>query len=191
MDNEHVIIRRLNGLRDILLEIISLHEINKIFVYSDTISSQLGASYAAHAFTQMQQSLHSYEILKLAKLWDPAADDRVGIPSLNKMVFASDAYDLDWKNKMNGWVLSVQQNPKFQSIKEYRANNIAHKLDLKPKAHPLKYGDENLLLDESIEIFSEFYAVLNDTEFAWDRFQAFARMNAEAFLHGCKIEVLR
>jgi hypothetical protein len=56
--------------------LLALHENNAIVVYSDTLSSQILTSHAAHTFKAFQQGLHLFE------LWDRAeADKEISRPS--------------------------------------------------------------------------------------------------------------
>lgn len=59
-----------------------MHEANAIVIYSDQLVGQIPPSYAAHAFNQFQRSMHLFEIVRLAALWDPSRDDRESIPTI-------------------------------------------------------------------------------------------------------------
>lgn len=61
--------------------LISLHESNRILVYSDRISGQVPRSYAAHTFNIISQASHFYEIARHCALWDKSSNDRESIPS--------------------------------------------------------------------------------------------------------------
>lgn len=59
-----------------------IHETNRIVVHSPKLSEQIPRSHAAHAFNQLQDSLHFSELLRLTALWDRFGDDRESIPSI-------------------------------------------------------------------------------------------------------------
>jgi hypothetical protein len=58
---------------DHVLHALALHETNQIVAYSDTLSSQIPPSHAAHAFNLFRDSLLHYGIIRLYAVWD---DDR-------------------------------------------------------------------------------------------------------------------
>jgi hypothetical protein len=67
---------------------IMLRESNNLVVYSPLLSAQVGRSYAAHAFNNFQQSMHSFEIIRLCALWDKSDRDTVSIPTVADLINA-------------------------------------------------------------------------------------------------------
>ena len=73
---------RTSALVDHLVLILELHESNKIIVYSKQLSGQIPRSFAAHTFNRFQESMHSYEIMRLCALWDMPGTDRISLPTV-------------------------------------------------------------------------------------------------------------
>lgn len=67
-------------------DVIQLYASIEIVVYSDSLSSQIPPSYAAHAFNNFQSSLHNYLFIRLISIWDQAADNAVSIPTALALV---------------------------------------------------------------------------------------------------------
>ncbi|MEQ5826279.1 hypothetical protein J3456_02785 [Sulfitobacter sp. NFXS29] len=67
---------------DHVLGLIALAENNAVVLYSDTISSQVPRSNAAHAFNEMQRSMHFYFLVRLSAVWDKPSKDRESIPTV-------------------------------------------------------------------------------------------------------------
>ena len=59
-----------------------MHESNAVVIYSRKLTEQIPRSYAAHAFNQVQRSMHLFEIIRLCALWDPPGTDRESIPTI-------------------------------------------------------------------------------------------------------------
>lgn len=64
---------------------LSLHEANRIIGYSDTLSSQIPASYAGHAFRDLTDAMFRYEVVQLLAVWDPPD------PDLDRIAFSLQA----------------------------------------------------------------------------------------------------
>lgn len=62
------------------------HEANKIATYSPKLSSQIPRSYAGHAFSQFQHSMHLFEVARLCALWDKPSRDRESLPTIIKLI---------------------------------------------------------------------------------------------------------
>ncbi len=69
--------------------LISIHENNKIILYSKILTDQIPESFAANAFNVLQESLYGFELVRLCVLWDkPRKDDfsEESIPSVCGLV---------------------------------------------------------------------------------------------------------
>lgn len=73
---------RTNRLVSHISTLFMMHEANKIATYSPRLSSQIPRSFAAHSFSQFQQSMHLFEVLRLAAIWDGPSRDRESIPTI-------------------------------------------------------------------------------------------------------------
>lgn len=71
-----------------LLEILALHENNRIIVYSNTLAKQIPKSMGANAFNTFQQSLHRYEIVRICALWDRAEPAKENISAIIELIRA-------------------------------------------------------------------------------------------------------
>src|SRR4051812_28772665 len=70
---------------DLTRLVMSTHATNRILNYSDRISSQVGTSYAANAFNDLQRSLVETEILQIVRLWDHPEIDRIGVQTAYRL----------------------------------------------------------------------------------------------------------
>ena len=61
--------------------LLQVHEANRIIVYSDRLSTQVGRSFAANAFNSFQRSALFFELVRLCAAWDTPKEDRYSIPS--------------------------------------------------------------------------------------------------------------
>lgn len=78
--------QRVSQLIDNLLQLLHIHETNRIIVFSDRLSSQIPTSHAASAFNIFTDSLYRHEVIRLATFWDKAARDRISIPTIRALV---------------------------------------------------------------------------------------------------------
>src|SRR5262249_49641021 len=62
--------------------LITVHETNRIVLFSDILSRQIPASRAANAFNIFRDSLYRFEIVRLCTLWDGPGSDRESIPTV-------------------------------------------------------------------------------------------------------------
>ncbi len=88
---------------DHLLYLLALHENNAIVVYSDTLSSQIPTSHAAHAFKAFQQGLHLFEIVRLCALWDRAEADKENIPTIVELIDHADIIEALAQETLAHW----------------------------------------------------------------------------------------
>src|SRR3954465_7073896 len=65
---------------DDMRALLQVHEANRIIVYSDRLSTQVGRSFAANAFNSFQRSA-LFELVRLCAAWDTPKEDRYSIPS--------------------------------------------------------------------------------------------------------------
>lgn len=68
-------------LTDRVIQVISIAANNEIVSYSDSVSSTIPESYAAHAFRTVQDSLYFFGLIRLMSLWDNAATNAISIPT--------------------------------------------------------------------------------------------------------------
>ncbi len=54
---------------------------NDLVVYSDTVSSKIPVSNAAHAFNLLREDLHAYAVIRLLAVWDPADHNSLALPA--------------------------------------------------------------------------------------------------------------
>lgn len=78
---------------DHLATLFTMHEANRIVVYSDTLAKQIPRSYAAHAFNQFQRSMHMFELVRLCALWDRPSVDRESIPTILALIDKAEIAD--------------------------------------------------------------------------------------------------
>ncbi|MCJ2031257.1 hypothetical protein MKK50_17975 [Methylobacterium sp. J-043] len=71
---------------DHVRDLASVHEANKIVVYSKALSSQVPQSHAASAFNQMQRSMLMFELVRLCAMWDPCREDRESAPTIADLI---------------------------------------------------------------------------------------------------------
>ena len=76
-----------------VLDVIELHEANKIIVYSDRLASQIPKSHAANAFTTFQNTMFNYEVIKCIALWDRADDNVISIPTVIELIDDAEVLD--------------------------------------------------------------------------------------------------
>jgi hypothetical protein len=69
-----------------LLHVIAIHESNKAFLFSETLSSQIPPSRAAHTFNLLRDSQYRYELVRLCALWDTSGADRESIPTVAALI---------------------------------------------------------------------------------------------------------
>lgn len=77
---------RTGRLVDLLASVFMMHEANRIISYSPALAQQIPRSRAGRAFNQFQSSMHMFEVLRLAAIWDRPGSDRCSIPSVVAMI---------------------------------------------------------------------------------------------------------
>ena len=65
-----------------LVDLVALHENNRLVVYSPLLSGQLPRSFAANAFNVFQNCIHFYEIVRVCAFWDGLDLDKSNIPTV-------------------------------------------------------------------------------------------------------------
>ncbi|SLN27771.1 hypothetical protein ROA7450_01131 [Roseovarius albus] len=201
-----------------LLQHMREHENTQWVVYTSQLSGQLPRSYAAHAFSQLQNTLLEYEIVRLCTFWDPIDLDSQSIPTIVALAdcqgvsncvyedhfshYAS--FDLslakNWSAKARRQLrtgirgaYSIEESDILKSVKNFR-DKLAHQLEQtreeKRGAVPLpRYGDEKKLLRKTITVVNNLYLSLNATGFDWQGAKEINRRNAKAFWKGVTIQV--
>ncbi|WP_299704228.1 hypothetical protein [uncultured Tateyamaria sp.] len=69
-----------------VLDVIDLHEANKIISFSDKLATQVPRSYAASAFAVFQNAMFTSEVIKCIALWDRADDNVISIPTVVDLI---------------------------------------------------------------------------------------------------------
>jgi len=100
---------------DLTVNVIKIHESNRLLIYSDQITKQIPRSLAVHTFKLLQQSQFRMEVLSLYALWDKPSSDRFSIPTLISLVKNADVIDfLNNEQKeywmappINGWGIEI------------------------------------------------------------------------------------
>jgi len=210
---------KMSPLIDLIIDIVSLHESNRVIVYSDRLSKQIPSSYAAHAFNLFQWSSHAYELIRLCALWDKPAVNRESIPTVAALIdsptiIASLAAsiaddwpdDPTWAAARSQWaahnlqrsvcaVRSVVRSERLKNLTNHRDKNLAHALsqsvaERRGQVFALpKFGDERKLLRLSINIADRLYSGVSNTSFSFDGTRLIARKNAEALWHSCQFDI--
>jgi hypothetical protein len=200
-------------------EVIALHESNRILVYSNRLSGQVGRSYAAHAFTTLQRSQHLYEIVRLLALWDKPSEHRESIPTALQLLNSADVQGVLIENAKAlypttdyfGTVMAERTRKRLNvsqlaglriagsqhlaALRRLRDESLAHNLNI-PKdpatpGRPPKYGDERWLLNRSWRMVDCLNSCVRQSSFYWTGAIENSREHAEAFWHGVTIKVLR
>jgi hypothetical protein len=200
-------------------EVIALHESNRILVYSDRLSGQVGTSYGAHAFTTLQRSQHLYEIVRLLALWDKPAEHRESIPTVLLLLNSPDIQDTLVESTRASWqswdpfgttmaertrkrlnfvqlaAIRIAGSEHLTALRRLRDENLAHNLNIPSDpttpGRPPKYGDERWLLNRSWRMVECLNTCVRQSSFGWTETIAISRKHAEAFWHGVTIRVLR
>ena len=85
-------------------------------------------------------------------------------------------------------------SPELRSVLNIRHKYLAHsltqtRLERKASVHPIKYGDEAWLFEETLKIVDGLHIGINGAGFAWDSARQIARRNAEALWNSCTFTV--
>ncbi len=208
------------GAAPTLLGHMRLHENTRWLVYKPHLSDQIPKSHAAHAFTELQNSVLHYEIMRLCTFWETVDLDSRSIPTIVALADCSGvsqcvyddhfshyrSYDSDiakkWGAKARRRLRTgirganeIEASDILFNVRNFR-DKLAHQLELtrreKEAAIPLpRYGDERNLFRKTVTTLNRLYLSLNGTGFDWDSAKKMHRRNAEAFWKGVKIEVMR
>ncbi len=65
-----------------IVRLIRTHKNNEILLYTDTLSSQIPPSHAAHAYNDFQRTMWLGELVKLTAMWDDLDLDKCSIPTI-------------------------------------------------------------------------------------------------------------
>lgn len=77
---------KMKRILDHLLYVIEINANNEIVLYSNKLSSQIPASYAANAFNVFQRSMHQIELVRVCALWDGVDLDKENIPTAAALI---------------------------------------------------------------------------------------------------------
>jgi hypothetical protein len=202
-----------------LLQVVRLHESNRIVTYSDTLAKQIPASFAAHAFNEFQGAVHLFEITRLCALWDPPGQHRVSIPTVVELINeprvlqSLDDETADWwkgggaleafeqtqvesiRRKLRGAMRAsahLSRSKLIRRFRDFRNAYLAH--SLKGHANELgnpKYGQERRLVRASIEIVHRLYLGIHNTDFALRDATRQAERNARELWDNCAFNIPR
>lgn len=86
--------KKTQKLVDHTIGLITLHETNRIVVYSPQLSSQIPQSFAANAFNSFQRSLYGFGLVRLSALWIAPRDNDLDMESLPAVVDLIDRTDV-------------------------------------------------------------------------------------------------
>lgn len=89
---------------------------------------------------------------------------------------------------------SVAASPRLRSVLNIRHKHLAHSLtetslERKGSVHPMNYGDERWLFEETLEIVDCLHIGINGAAFMWKDARRIARRNAEALWKSCTFTV--
>jgi AbiU2 len=89
---------------------------------------------------------------------------------------------------------SVFASPKLCSVLNIRHKHIAHSLtetslERKGSVHPMKYGDEQWLFEQTLQIVDDLHIGINGASFMWGDAIRIARRNAESLWKSCTFAV--
>lgn len=206
---------------DLVRLAVSIHATNRIVTYSDRIASQVGTSFAANAFNDVQRSLIEAEILQTVRLWDHPDIDRIGLqtaywltrdPAVRTLLnvrhtTAPEPYpgyiadrlvrqDLLWI-RLDRVMASILGSDLLTRLRNFRDKRLAHWL-IQTKIEragetvpPALYGDERRLLVRTIIAADLLARATRDGAFDFKGQWRIAQRNAEAFWHGCTVKPLR
>lgn len=89
---------------------------------------------------------------------------------------------------------TVMASPRLQAVLNLRHKHLAHSLsqtslERKGTVHPMKYGDEQWLFEETLRIVDGLHISINGAAFMWDDARRIARRNAESLWKSCTFTV--
>jgi hypothetical protein len=88
--------KKTQRLVDVLIDVVNLHEANRIVTYSPLLAGQIPQSFAANAFNSFQRCMHGFELIRLCVLWDPCGVDdleKESIPAVINLISTKDVLD--------------------------------------------------------------------------------------------------
>jgi hypothetical protein len=176
--------RKLKSIEKEVWALLHVHENNKFLSYSSLLVAQVKNSYAAHAFTALQDSSLFYEIAHVCSLWDKPRtllSEENSIPAVVRLLdspeviatLVSEVGDQRGqfgaeKRKACESSLAfamkhtelVTDSPRLRRLRNFRDKFIAHRLSKSQteKRSPIpamKYGDERWLLHRSLIIYKK------------------------------------
>lgn len=177
-----------------LLQVIPLHESNRLVTYTDTPSKQIPPSFAARAFNEFQGAMHLFELTRLCALWDTPGEHRVSIPTIAALLddkqvrHALDEETASWwrtggalaafeqsqvegiRRKLSGAIKVakfVSQSQLVRRFRDFRNSHLAHSLKgNESRLGNPKYGQERRLVPVSIEVVHRLYRGVHNSDFA-------------------------
>lgn len=170
--------RRLEEVSYGTMNLIALHEINRIVVYSDQLSRKIPKSQAAIAYNLFTLSLLHNEIITLCTLWERGRRDVASLPAIVHLVNDKKVKRKIRKRHEEGFgrngesyvvnamanlekgidiVREYSNSSDFKVVKRFR-DDISHRLlepiDSEPSTdqvvEPMNYGDERGALAQTI-----------------------------------------
>lgn len=103
---------KIQRMLDLCIELVHLHECNKIVAYENRLKGQIPRSFAGVSYRVFSKALVQRELIGVCTLWDSVREDRNSIPTVCTLLDSEDVRDevLDRKRKaaLMGRHLSAQ-----------------------------------------------------------------------------------
>lgn len=203
----------------LVIDVVQLHETNKILTYSNKLASQIPTSRAARAYNSLQRSLYEYEVIRVCSFWDLANENAQTIPTIVELIDDEEVIRVlanvlrsQWddgfgdeqatKLKIELEKIIIQagevlNSDRYEAIKLIRNKHLAHCLTQTREemasdeaVAKMKYGYERDLLRETVEIVQQLYRWVNGSDFDMvGECTNRAQENAEDLWYNCKFEI--
>lgn len=200
---------------DHVINVVRLHESNRIVIYTDTLSRQIPHSLAGNAYNDFKDSQFYFEVLRLCALWDDYRFERESIPTaltllndaaVQKLVndtiveswrkdYSTDSFGRSQAESIKELfrrALKVAENVrsgvKLRRLRNFRNKFLAHSLTV-PLDDAPKYGDERRLLNLSVELISRIYLATHNSSFGFESSAEHARKCARELWENCSFSI--
>jgi hypothetical protein len=144
---------RIRMVADQIDALLHLHESNRILIYTDTVTSKIPRSYAAHTYNLISDCLFQYQLVRLCALWDdPTRKGRASLPVVAELIRNKKVRRIlvcerhNWQSRTGGRILSnsnakctirsmlrcikfsdeVQQSIELIALRGFRNDHVAH-----------------------------------------------------------------
>lgn len=119
----------LHGMINDLLELIRVHENNRLVVYSGLIADQIPRSFAANAFNTLVRTMHQYEVIRLCAFWDPIELGARSLPHVSALVGPMDVRNALIESTKQHW---LNHHDEYFAISQ--ARKVGEQLDRAKRA---------------------------------------------------------